>query len=56
MVCWGSVSGELCAELTSTAWKAKLEGFNVEDVETVQWGGEEERRGWTSEKHERFVE
>jgi hypothetical protein len=48
--CCGSASGELCAESTSTAWKAKLEGVNVEDIETVQWGGGEERRGWTHEK------
>ncbi|KAJ7840956.1 hypothetical protein B0H14DRAFT_2587169 [Mycena olivaceomarginata] len=40
--CWGSASGELCAESTNTAWKAKLEGVNVEDVETVRWGGGEE--------------
>ncbi|KAJ7894906.1 hypothetical protein B0H14DRAFT_3640676 [Mycena olivaceomarginata] len=51
-VYWSSVSGELCAESASTAWKAKLEGVNVEGVETMQWGGgeEEERRGWTCEK------
>ncbi|KAJ7713345.1 hypothetical protein B0H14DRAFT_3171654 [Mycena olivaceomarginata] len=50
-VCWSSVSGELCAESASTAWKAKLEGVNVEGVETMQWGGgEEERRGWMCEK------
>jgi hypothetical protein len=42
--------GELCVESTNTAWKAKLEGVNVENVEMVWWGGGEEERGWTCEK------